>query len=50
VGKVAADTLAILAGRWLGRSLPAKAIKYGAAALFAVVGIWLLVDAIRRLT
>jgi putative Ca2+/H+ antiporter (TMEM165/GDT1 family) len=50
VGMVAADALAILVGRWLGKSLPEQAIKYGAAALFAVFGVWLLVDAIGQLT
>ena len=50
LGMVAADALAILVGRLLGRRLPEKAIKYGAAALFAVFGAWLVVDAIRQLT
>ncbi|MFC0526090.1 TMEM165/GDT1 family protein [Phytohabitans kaempferiae] len=50
IGMVAADALAILVGRWLGRRLPEKAIKYGAAALFAIFGIWLLADAIGQLT
>ena len=50
VGMVAADALAILVGRWLGRSLPEKAIKYGAATLFAVFGIWLVAGAILQLT
>jgi len=50
IGMVAADALAILVGRWLGRSLPEKAIKYGAAALFAIFGVWLLVDALGQLT
>ena len=50
VGMVAADALAILVGRLLGRHLPEKAIKYGAAALFAIFGIWLLVEAIIELT
>ncbi|MFI9556054.1 TMEM165/GDT1 family protein [Nonomuraea endophytica] len=46
VGMVAADALAIVAGRILGKHLPEKAIRYGAAAAFAVFGIVLLVDAI----
>jgi putative Ca2+/H+ antiporter (TMEM165/GDT1 family) len=46
---VAADALAILVGRLLGKRLPERAIKYGAAALFAVFGIWLIVDAIGQL-
>lgn len=44
IGMVLADALAILLGAWLGKQLPEKAIKYGAAALFAVFGIWLLVE------
>jgi putative Ca2+/H+ antiporter (TMEM165/GDT1 family) len=47
---VAADALAILVGRLLGRHLPEKIIKYAAAALFAIFGIWLVVEAILELT
>jgi Ca2+/H+ antiporter, TMEM165/GDT1 family len=50
VGMVAADALAILVGRLLGRHLPEKIIKYGAAALFAMFGIWLIAEAIIELT
>jgi putative Ca2+/H+ antiporter (TMEM165/GDT1 family) len=50
LGMVAADALAILVGRLLGRHLPEKAIKYGAAALFAIFGIWLLVEAVIELS
>ncbi|BCB90477.1 TMEM165/GDT1 family protein [Phytohabitans suffuscus] len=50
VGMVAADALAILVGRMLGRRLPERAIKYGAAALFAVFGVWLIADAVGQLT
>jgi len=49
VGMVAADALAILVGRLLGKHLPERAIKYGAAALFAIFGVWLLVEALREL-
>ena len=49
LGMVAADALAILVGRMLGRHLPEKVIKYGAAALFAIFGIWLLVEALIEL-
>jgi Ca2+/H+ antiporter, TMEM165/GDT1 family len=49
VGMVAADALAILVGRLLGRHLPEKIIKYGAAALFAIFGFWLIVEAIIEL-
>jgi Ca2+/H+ antiporter, TMEM165/GDT1 family len=50
IGMVAADALAILVGRLLGRHLPEKIIKYGAAALFAIFGIWLVVEGIVELT
>jgi Ca2+/H+ antiporter, TMEM165/GDT1 family len=45
VGMVAADALAILVGRLLGRNLPEGTIKIGAALLFFVFGVWLLVEA-----
>ena len=50
IGMVAADALAILVGRMLGRHLPEKLIRYGAAALFAIFGIWLVVEAVIELT
>ncbi|WP_305785838.1 TMEM165/GDT1 family protein [Symbioplanes lichenis] len=50
IGMVAADALAILVGRLLGRHLPEKAIRYGAAVLFVIFGVWLLVEAIIELT
>ncbi|WP_043625221.1 TMEM165/GDT1 family protein [Nonomuraea candida] len=46
VGMVAADALAILVGRLLGKHLPEKVIRYGAAAAFAVFGVVLLVEAL----
>ncbi|MFC4530023.1 TMEM165/GDT1 family protein [Sphaerisporangium dianthi] len=46
VGMVAADALAIVAGRMLGKHLPEKVIRYGAAAAFAVFGILLLAEAL----
>lgn len=42
LGMVAADALAIVVGAALGRKLPEKAIKYGAAALFAIFGVLLI--------
>lgn len=45
-GMVAAVAIAIAVGRHLGRRLPERAIRLTAAALFAVFGIWLLVDAL----
>ncbi|MDQ2757586.1 MAG: TMEM165/GDT1 family protein [Actinomycetota bacterium] len=44
VGMVAADALAIIVGRMLGKKLPEKVIKYGAAAAFVVFGTILLVQ------
>ena len=46
VGMVAADALAIGVGAVLGKQLPEKVIKYGAAALFAIFGVLLIVDGI----
>ncbi|GGM07396.1 MULTISPECIES: TMEM165/GDT1 family protein [Micromonospora] len=50
VGMVVADALAILVGRLLGRKLPERTIKYGAAALFTICGLWLILEAVRELT
>ena len=50
VGMVAADALAILVGRMLGRRLPEKTIRYGAAVLFAISGLWLILEAVNELT
>lgn len=48
IGMVAADALAIGVGALLGKRLPEKAIKIGAAVLFFAFGIWLLVEAFLR--
>jgi len=45
IGMVAADALAIAVGAILGRRLPERVIKIGAAVLFALFGVLLLVDA-----
>jgi Ca2+/H+ antiporter, TMEM165/GDT1 family len=45
VGMVVADGLAIVIGRVLGRNLPEKAIRIGAAVLFFLFGAWLAVEA-----
>jgi Ca2+/H+ antiporter, TMEM165/GDT1 family len=50
IGMVAADALAIMAGRLLGRNLPERTIRFGAAALFGVFGVWLIADAVGQLT
>ena len=49
VGMVAADALAIMVGRMLGRRLPERTIRYGAAVLFAICGLWLILEAVRQL-
>src|SRR4051795_6493205 len=49
IGMVAADALAIGVGRLLGRRLPENTIRYGAAALFVIFGIWLMIEAIHQL-
>jgi Ca2+/H+ antiporter, TMEM165/GDT1 family len=45
VGMVAADGLAILVGRALGRNVPEKLIRVGAAVPFFAFGAWLGVEA-----
>ncbi|WP_092805500.1 TMEM165/GDT1 family protein [Rhodococcus globerulus] len=46
VGMVAADALAIIVGSVLGKHLPEGFIKIGAAVLFFVFGVWLLLEGI----
>jgi len=46
VGMVVADALAIVLGRALGRHVPEKAIRIGAAVLFFAFGVWLAVEAL----
>jgi putative Ca2+/H+ antiporter (TMEM165/GDT1 family) len=45
VGMVIADGLAIIVGKLLGRQLPERAIKYGAAAVFFLSGLWTIYSA-----
>lgn len=45
VGMVLADGLAIIVGQVMGKNLPEKAVKYGAAAVFILSGIYSLYDA-----
>ncbi|AKT52807.1 TMEM165/GDT1 family protein [Arsenicicoccus sp. oral taxon 190] len=49
LGMVAADALAIGVGALLGRRLPERAIKIGAAVLFAVFGVVMIVSGARAL-
>lgn len=44
LGMVAADALAIGVGALLGRNLPEKVIRYGAAALFAIFGAIMILE------
>ena len=46
LGMVAADAIAIGLGRLLGTNLPERWIRIGAAALFAVFGVLLLIAAL----
>lgn len=50
VGMVAADALAIVVGRQLGRMLPERAVRVGSAVLFFGFGAWLALEAINGLT
>jgi Ca2+/H+ antiporter, TMEM165/GDT1 family len=47
LGMVAADALAILVGSQLGRRLPERAVKVGAALSFVVFGALLIVEGLR---
>jgi putative Ca2+/H+ antiporter (TMEM165/GDT1 family) len=49
LGMVAADALAIVVGRALGKRLPENVIRIGAAILFFVFGAWLAVEAITQI-
>jgi Ca2+/H+ antiporter, TMEM165/GDT1 family len=46
LGMVAADALAIGVGAVLGKKLPERVIKFGAAALFALFGVLLIVEGV----
>lgn len=46
VGMVIADGLAIIVGKVLGKQLPEKTIKYGAAAIFIVTGVVTLAETV----
>jgi putative Ca2+/H+ antiporter (TMEM165/GDT1 family) len=42
VGMVLADGLAVLVGKLLGKRLPERPIKYGAASVFIISGLYTL--------
>ena len=48
LGMVVADGIAIVVGKILGKKLPEKLIKYGAAGIFVVSGVYTLVGAFVR--
>ena len=45
VGMVLADGIAIIVGKVIGKNLPEKAVKYGAAIVFFLSGIYILYEA-----
>jgi putative Ca2+/H+ antiporter (TMEM165/GDT1 family) len=45
VGMVLADGIAIVVGKILGKNLPEKVVKYGAAVVFFVSGLYILYEA-----
>lgn len=47
VGMVVADALAIGVGAALGKRLPERAIRFGAASLFLAFGVLLVIDGVR---
>ena len=47
LGMVAADALAIVVGQQLGRRLPERTIKVGAAVTFVIFGVLLLAEGLR---
>lgn len=49
VGMVAADALAIGVGLLLGKSLPERVVKIGAAVLFFAFGVWLIIEGVIQL-
>lgn len=48
-GMLAADLLAVFAGAWVAGRIPEKFLRWGSAAVFIAVGIFLGVDAVRTL-
>lgn len=40
IGMVVSDGLAILLGRWVGKQLPERAVKWGAGSIFLGFGAW----------
>jgi putative Ca2+/H+ antiporter (TMEM165/GDT1 family) len=48
LGMVIADGIAIVVGKILGKSLPERLIKYGAALIFILSGLYTLVEAFRH--
>ncbi|QSB04288.1 TMEM165/GDT1 family protein [Natronoglycomyces albus] len=49
VGMVTSSLIAIAVGAFLGKTLPKQAVRYGAAVLFALFGLFLAYEGIRML-
>jgi putative Ca2+/H+ antiporter (TMEM165/GDT1 family) len=47
LGMVAADALAIVVGQQLGARLPERTVKIGAAVIFVIFGVVLIVEGLR---
>ncbi|MFC4335059.1 TMEM165/GDT1 family protein [Salininema proteolyticum] len=50
VGMSLADILAVFAGAWIAKRVSEKAIRYGSAALFIVIGVIMAIQGVRELT
>lgn len=48
-GMLAADLLAVFAGVWVAKHVPERFIRYGSAAVFIVLGLFLGFEAVRAL-
>lgn len=49
-GMLAADLLAVFAGVWVAKHVPERFIRYGSAAVFILLGLFLGFEAVRALT
>lgn len=49
LGMIAADAIAIVLGAWLGRRLPERPLRIGAAVVFLGVGVWTIISGVTAL-
>jgi putative Ca2+/H+ antiporter (TMEM165/GDT1 family) len=47
IGMIVADAIAIVVGKLMGKRLPERLIRYGAGAVFIVIGVVRIVEAFR---